>query len=392
MLFKIVRNFFSLDIAGGILLVFMTLLALTLANTSLEPLYHSVLDTPLALSIGDFSIQFSLHHFIGDGLMAIFFLLVGLEIKRELLIGELSSLSKAIAPVIAAVGGMMVPAIIYFLWNANSPEALKGWAIPSATDIAFTLGVLTLLGNKVPVTLKIFLTALAIIDDLGAILIIAFFYNTGLNMDALSYGVLVCFVLLCLNYFKVARLFPYLFLGLFLWYFVYQSGLHATISGVLLALFVPLKIGNKKPLLGLEKQLHSFVAFLILPIFAAANAGVTFVGMTLVDILHPIALGIITGLFFGKIIGIFLFTYCAYKIKLISLPSNTSLKEIFGGSILCGIGFTMSILIGGIAFGTNEEYINISKVGILMGSSLSALCGYFFLKNIKRPISSKKNI
>ncbi len=343
--------------------------ALAAANSPLSATYFGFLES----YVGGLSIL----HWINDALMAVFFLLVGLEIKRELLDGELSTWPLRILPGVAAAGGMLVPALIYIGLNLDTPENLRGWAIPTATDIAFALGVLALLGPRVPVSLKVFLTALAIIDDLGAVAIIAAFYTAELSTIWLSLSALALAVLIGLNRLGVVRLTPYLAVGAILWFFVLQSGVHATLAGVALALTIP--IGSKaletSPLHTLEHAIQPWVAYLIVPVFGFANAGVSLTGINLAALIAPVPLGISMGLFFGKQIGVFLTTWAAVKLRWAERPSGASFAQIYGVSLICGIGFTMSLFIGLLAFPTSPELQDQVKIGVLFGSVLSALLG-----------------
>ena len=313
--------------------------------------------------------------------MAIFFFFVTLEIKREFIQGELSNIKQALLPIIAAVGGMVVPALFYIFINLGNPETLNGWAIPSATDIAFSLGILSLLGSRVPISLKVFLTALAIIDDLGAILIIAFFYSGDLSIPYLSLILLSYILLLILNKLSIKIFTPYLLVGLFMWFFTYKSGIHATIAGVLLASTIPhrLKERDFSLLLKIEHAISPYVAFMIMPLFAFANAGVSLEGLTLSSLMAPVPLGILCGLFFGKQIGVLLFSYISVKFKFADMPNNSNWMSIYGVSILTGIGFTMSLFVGNLAFIDNTQYIDGVKIGVLSGSLLSTIFGYFIL-------------
>jgi len=321
--------------------------------------------------------------------MAIFFFLVTLEIKREFIQGELSNPKQALLPIIGAVGGMLVPALVYIYFNIDDPTRLNGWAIPSATDIAFSLGVLSLLGKRVPLSLKVFLTALAIIDDLGAIVIIAFFYSGNIKTMYLLLMLSAIVVLFILNKFNVRRFLPYLIVGIFLWDFTHHSGIHATIAGVLLALTIPHKIKKHKEslLLKLEHSISPYVAFGIMPIFAFANAGVSLEGLTFASLLNPVPLGIVCGLFFGKQFGVLIFSYLSIKFKFAEMPNQSNWMMLYGVSILTGIGFTMSLFVGNLAFVENSNYLGGVKIGVLVGSLLSTLLGYFILL-----IFAKKNV
>ena len=373
--------FFELESSSGLILLIAAIVALYLSNSNLSFYYFAVLNYHLTIGIQNFSMNLSVLHWINDALMAIFFFVVTLEIKRELVQGELSKPKKALLPIIGAIGGMAVPAIIYIIINFETGNSLKGWAIPSATDIAFSIGVLSLLGSRIPISLKIFLVALAIIDDLGAIIIIAFFYSTELHYMYLCL-MLVSFVcLIVLNKLGVKKFTPYLIIAFFLWYFTHSSGIHSTISGVLLALCIPHNRRKKdfSLLLKLEHFFSPYVAYGIMPIFALANAGVSLQGISINTLIAPVPLGIICGLFFGKQIGVFLFSYLSVKIKLAEMPSNTNWVKLYGVSILTGIGFTMSLFIGNLAFNENTQYIDGVKIGVLGGSLLSTLVGFFVL-------------
>jgi NhaA family Na+:H+ antiporter len=375
------KEFFKLESASGLILLFAASVALIISNSSYDTVYFNTLQKYISLGIGNFSLKLSVIHWINDVLMAVFFFLVSLEIKREIVQGELSNPKQALLPIIGAVGGMAVPAAIYIVININSPETLNGWAIPSATDIAFSLGVLSLLGKRVPISLKIFLTALAIIDDLGAIVIIAFFYSGNVDVYYLLLMLASILVLVTLNKFNIRNFIPYLIVGILLWEFTHQSGIHATIAGVLLALLIPHnKIDKKKSLLlKLEHSIAPYVAFGIMPLFAFANAGVSLDGVSLSSLLNPVPLGILCGLFFGKQIGVFLFSYIAVKLNLAQKPNNSNWLALYAVSILTGIGFTMSLFVGNLAFANSPMYLDGVKIGVLSGSLLSTLAGYFLL-------------
>lgn len=380
------RNFLELESASGIILVGMMVLALLIVNSPLAQYYDHVLEIHAVVGIGAFEINKSLLHWINDGLMAVFFLLVALEIKREMLEGELSSPGQVLLPAVAAVGGMAVPAAIYLAFNGGNPETFRGWAIPSATDIAFSLGVLSVLGRSVPVSLRVFLAALAIIDDLGAILIIAFFYTSDLSLVALGLAGLATISLWLLNRAGVTRTGPYLVVGLVLWACLMKSGVHATIGGVLLGLSIPLRVadgGARAPLRRLEHALHPWVAFAILPIFALANSGLSFAGMGLGALTDPIFLGVALGLFVGKQLGVFALSWGLIKMKLARLPDGASWGQLYGVCVLTGIGFTMSLFIGGLAF-PDAHAMAETRFGVLAGSVVSALVGYFMLAVIGR--------
>ncbi|MDC0416919.1 Na+/H+ antiporter NhaA [Candidatus Pelagibacter sp.] len=373
--------FFKLEAASGLILLIAAILALFISNSTLSGLYFETLEKYLFIGINKFGLKLSVHHWINDALMAIFFFFVTLEIKREFLQGELSNIKQALLPIIAAVGGMVVPALFYVVINYGNAETINGWAIPSATDIAFSLGILSLLGSRVPISLKVFLTALAIIDDLGAILIIAFFYSGDLSIPYLSLILISYILLLVLNKFSVKIFTPYLLIGLCMWFFTYKSGIHATIAGVLLASTIPhrLKDHDFSLLVKLEHGISPYVAFIIMPIFAFANAGVNLEGLSLASLLNPVPLGILMGLFFGKQIGVLLFSYVSVKFKFTDMPNNSNWLSIYGVSILTGIGFTMSLFVGNLAFVENTQYIDGVKIGVLSGSLLSTVFGYFLL-------------
>lgn len=370
--------------ATGVLLIIATVLAMLMANSPLNVYYKHLLDIPVIVSFDTLVIAKPLLLWINDGLMAIFFFMVGLEIKREVLVGNLKEPSKVLTPTLAAVGGMAVPALIYTAFNYGDDVAMRGWAIPMATDIAFALGILTLLGERVPKTLKIFLLALAIIDDLGAIIVIALFYSKGISLLSLVFAAVFALILAILNFKNVKNPGYYIIFGIFLWVAVLKSGVHATIAGVLLGFFIPLK-GNEERFIGLEHALHFPVNYIILPIFAFVNTGVSFQGMSLKDIGDSITIGIAMGLFFGKTIGIFTFSYIASKVGIAKLPEGVDVKALFGVSILSGIGFTMSLFIGSLAFECNGGVcfdIVDERIGILLGSLLSGVGGYVYLKKL----------
>ncbi len=373
--------FFHHEAAGGLLLVVAALVALLASNSPLAWLYDGFLHTPVGVRVGDLALDKSLLHWINDGLMAIFFFLVGLEIKRELLQGELSTFGQAVLPAIAAIGGMVAPAIIYVAINTGDPVALRGWAIPTATDIAFAVGVLALLGPRIPSSLKIFLLALAIIDDLGAIIIIALFYTDNLSLLSLSLALAGIVVLAALNARGVTRLAPYLLTGIFIWVCVLKSGVHATLAGVAVALAIPLTSraeGEPSLLEQLEESLHPWVAFAVLPLFAFANAGVSLQGLSLENLLEPIPLGIAAGLFAGKAIGVFGATWIAVMGGLAGKPDGATWLQILGIALLSGIGFTMSLFIGMLAFPDPAEAASL-RLGVLTGSLVSAVVGYLIL-------------
>ncbi len=374
-------SFFKLEAASGIVLLFAAIIALIISNSELSTLYFSTLEKYLFIGINNFGIKLSVLHWINDALMAIFFFFVTLEIKREFLQGELSNIKQALLPIIAAVGGMVIPALIYVFINLGDGETLKGWAIPSATDIAFSLGVLSLLGSRVPLSLKVFLTALAIIDDLGAIVIIALFYSGDLSIKYLSLMLLAFIALLFINKFNVKKFLPYLIVGIFLWDFTHNSGIHATIAGVLLAMTIPHRKKDKdfSLLIKVEHAISPYVAFGIMPIFAFANAGVSLEGLSFSSLLDKVPLGIVLGLFVGKQLGVFAFSYVSIKLKIAQMPSNTSWYNFYGVGVLTGIGFTMSLFVGNLAFADNLQYMDGVKIGVLTGSLLSTLFGYFLI-------------
>lgn len=426
---KPINEFLHQEASGGILLIIFTLISLIWANTSLSDYYHDLWHSHIVISLGNFlTLDYTLHHWINDGLMAIFFFTVGLEIKRELLVGELSSLQKASLPIAGALGGMIIPAILYSIFNSGT-EGANGWGIPMATDIAFVVGIMALLGPRIPLTLKIFVLALAIADDIGAVLVIAIFYTAEISTTALIIAAIVLFILILLNRLGTKSLIVYSILGIILWLAFLKSGIHATIAGVLLAFTIPAtsRFDTKKfsdkvkeliqnfdstgehwknvmnnserqhdvmaietscekvltPLQRFEHSLHPWVSFFIIPVFALANAGVTLKGLDIIDAMfNPVSLGIITGLFVGKQIGIFGFSYLAVKLKLSSLPESVNWKNLYGAGILAGIGFTMSLFIAGLAF-DNPALLDLSKIGVLTGSLLSGIIGFLFLKSSK---------
>ena len=379
---EIIRKFFKLKSAPGILLFVAAIVAILVENSFLSDLYSKLLHSSININIYNFSIEKDLHHWINDGLMAIFFLLIGLEIKRELVQGHLSTREQFSLPAVAAIGGITIPAIIYISLNFGNEVTTNGWAIPTATDIAFALGVVTLLGNRIPISLKVTLVAIAIIDDLIAIIIIASFYASDLSINYLFFAAIATFILFVLNNRKINNLSPYVILGILLWVFVLKSGIHASLAGVLLAQFIPIKpkdTSAHSPLYKLEHSIEPWVNFIILPIFAFANAGVSFSGMKLNLLWDPVTLGIILGLFFGKQIGVMLFTYLGSILKICKLPSDISWAQYYGLSLLTGIGFTMSLFIGSLAF-TDPEYQTSVRLGVLIASLLAGICGYLTLR------------
>ena len=378
-----IKNFFSREEKSGILLLLFATLALITVNSPLQSLYYDIKYTDIPISLGDFNFTKSVSHWVNDGLMAIFFFVIGLELKREILEGELSSFDRMALPAIAAVGGMAAPALIYILININNPENMSGWAIPTATDIAFSLAVLLIIGKSVPLSLKVFLLSLAIIDDLGAVLIIAFFYTAEISSVYLLYSLIDFGLLVVVNLSGNQKMYIYMILGIFLWYFFLKSGVHATIAGVLLATTIPNNVENNvdhSMLKHLEHKLHNFVGILVLPVFAFFNSDINFSDVTMSSVYSPLSMGVILGLLLGKPIGITLFTYVGMKTKLFSLPENVTLKDVFGLSLLCGIGFTMSLFINGLAF-TETYLIDSSKLGIFIGSIVSAVAGDLILKS-----------
>jgi len=373
--------FFKLEAASGLVLLIAAIFALILSNSSLSNFYFETLNTHFLIGTKNFGLDLSILHWINDALMAIFFFVVTLEIKREFIQGELSKPKQAFLPIIGAFGGMALPALIYIIINFESADTLRGWAIPSATDIAFSIGVLSLLGSRVPLSLKVFLVALAIIDDLGAIIIIALFYSSDLQYLYLLF-MLICFAaLLALNKFEIKKFTPYLLVGIFLWSFTHGSGIHSTISGVLLATTIPHRKHEKdySLLLKLEHGLSPYVAFGIMPLFALANAGVNLEGVTLNKMFENVPLGIICGLFFGKQIGVFIFSFLSIKLKLAEMPSNSNWIQFYAVGILTGIGFTMSLFVGNLAFIDYSYHMDGVKIGVLAGSTLSAVFGYLLL-------------
>ena len=386
---QIISKFFQLKSAAGILLLAAAIAAILVENSFLSDSYSKLLHTSVIIKISDFGIDKDLHHWINDGLMAIFFLLVGLEIKRELVQGHLSTREQFSLPAVAAIGGITIPAIIYIGLNFGNEVTSNGWAIPTATDIAFALGVVTLLGNRVPISLKVTLVAVAIIDDLMAIIIIASFYTSDLSITYLVFAAISTATLLILNNRKITKLSPYVLVGILLWVFVLKSGIHASLAGVVLAQFIPINAKNSSdhsPLYKLEHSIEPWVNFMILPIFAFANAGVSFSGMKLNLLWDPVTLGIILGLFFGKQIGVMLFTYIGSLLRICKLPSDVSWAQYYGLSIVTGIGFTMSLFIGSLAF-TDPEYQTSVRLGVLIASLFAGVLGYLTLRLTTKPPS-----
>ncbi len=375
-------NFFKGESAVGVLLIIATVLAMILSNSAFAKMYENFLDIPVVISIHQFTIAKPLLLWVNDGLMAIFFFMVGMEIKREVLEGSLSHISKIVVPAFAAIGGMVVPALVYIAFNWDDPIGMQGWAIPMATDIAFALGILSLLGNRVPPELKIFLLALAIIDDLGAIIVIALFFGHGLSTSALAVSGFFILVLILMNWRGVTNNTAYILIGVIVWAAVLKSGVHATIAGVIVGLLIPLR-NNQKSFHELEESLHGPVNYAILPLFAFVNTGVNFSGVSSKDFVDNVTVGITLGLFFGKQAGIFIFSLLAIVLKLGKLPDGLNLWHLYGVAILGGIGFTMSLFIGSLSFECTEgACINMidERIGILAGSLLSGVMGYLVLK------------
>ncbi|QLB19649.1 Na+/H+ antiporter NhaA [Mannheimia granulomatis] len=381
-----IKEFFKSEAAGGILLLIFAFAAIVCANTSLSDFYFEFLQTTVSLQFGEFALNKPLLLWINDGLMAVFFALVGLEVKKELFEGSLSSYKKAIFPAIAAVGGMIIPALVYWAINKNHPAYHEGWAIPMATDIAFAVGIVALLGSRVPLALKAFLLALAIIDDLGAIIVIAIFYSQEISVQALTIAAIAIVGLVLLNRFKVTSLCAYLVVGLILWTSVLKSGVHATLAGVIIGFCVPLKGKNgEQPAEELEHILAPWCSYMILPIFAFANAGVSLLEMGMEQLSSPLPLGIALGLIVGKTVGVFGFSYLAVALRIASLPQGVNFKQIFAIAVLCGIGFTMSMFLASLAFdvsATGERITALARLGILLGSAVSAVLGYILLRMV----------
>ena len=381
-----IRSFLKTESASGVLLIIFSLFAIFLANSDFANYYYAIKNSYISISFENFQLKETVHHWVNDGLMAIFFLVIGLELKREMINGQLSTFSKILLPGIAAVGGMAFPALIYIILNKHEPLAMSGWAIPTATDIAFSLAVLSVLGKRVPVSLKIFLLSLAIIDDLGAVMVIALYYTSEISYINLLYAFLTFLVLITLNILNVRIIGVYIFGGLFLWYFILHSGIHTTIAGVILASTIPFSIkkSSHSPLRYLEEKLHTFSGFIILPLFAFFNADIDLNTISINSLSNTVPMGIMLGLILGKPIGITLLTYLSIKLKLCQLPSNINMYDILGVSFLCGIGFTMSLFINALAFPENIELISFgqefSKSGIFFGSILSGIVGYIILK------------
>ena len=386
-------EFLELESAGGILLILAALLAIVMANSPLQSFYELLLSTPVEIRIGLLEVAKPLLLWVNDGLMAIFFFLVGLELKRELTEGELSNIRSIALPGVGAIGGMAIPALIYVYFNHQDPVSMRGWAIPAATDIAFALGVLMLLGSRVPTSLKIFLTSLAIFDDIGAIVIIALFYTEKISLSALVIAGVCILILFMLNRRNVVSKSPYILLGVIMWIATLKSGVHATLAGVILAMFIPLRSKKEpdiSPLKDMEHDLHSVVAFFVLPVFAFSNAGISLKGIGLDQLLHGVPLGIALGLFVGKQVGIFGLCWLAIKMKLAALPKGVSWASLYGVATLCGIGFTMSLFISALAFedhGVNTFFDE--RLGIILGSVASGIAGYFILRTSLKPNSNQ---
>lgn len=385
---QLIQRFLKLESAGGILLLLSAVAAMLLANSPLSEQYNNFLNLPVSIQIGHFVIDKTLIHWINDGFMAVFFILVGMEVKKELFEGSLSSYQQAIFPAIAAIGGMIIPAIVYWFIAKQDPSLVNGWAIPMATDIAFALGIMALLSKQVPLPLKIFLLALAIIDDLGAIVVIALFFSHGLSVQALFFSAITIIALVLLNRFKVSALCAYMVVGAILWASVLKSGVHATLAGVIIGFCIPLNGKNgEKPLHDFEHILAPWSSFIILPLFAFANAGVSFEGLNFTMLSSPLLLAIALGLIIGKPVGVFSFSYISVKLGLAKLPNGVNFKQIFAVALLCGIGFTMSMFLASLAFeaGAGETINTLSRLGILLGSTISAIIGYFCLKQTTKP-------
>jgi len=389
---SVLRRFMKLESASGILMLTAAIIAMLAANSPLADLYSELLDITVAVQVGALSISKPLLLWVNDGLMAVFFFLIGLEIKREVMEGELSSVSQIVLPAVGALGGMIIPASIYIWMNRGDPIALDGWAIPVATDIAFALALLSVFGNRVPTALKVFLLTLAIFDDLAAIVIIAIFYSGDLSLGALLIGAIALIIAIIMNKTGVTRTSGYILLGVVLWIAVLKSGVHATLAGVVIAFCIPMrdKQGNS-PLSDLEHDLHSPVVFVILPLFAFANAGLSLAGMSIEDLTHPVTLGVISGLFIGKALGILGFVGLGVALRFVQIPKDVNWIQLLGVAFACGIGFTMSLFIAGLAFEHgSDDYYSGDRLGILVGSILSALVA-FVLLHISLPKSARSD-
>ncbi len=386
-------SFFKTESAGGIILMLAAMLAMVMANSPLQHLYAQFLEVPVEIRVGALEIAKPLLLWVNDGLMAIFFFLVGLELKRELIEGELSDKRNIILPAVGALGGMAVPALIYTYLNYGDATAMQGWAIPAATDIAFALGILFLLGSRVPTSIKIFLTSLAIFDDIGAIIIIAIFYTAEISVTSLVMIAICIPVLLLLNRQGVESKSVYVLIGVVLWVATLKSGVHATLAGVVAAAFIPIKSKRKEggsPLKEMEHDLHTVVAFFVLPVFAFANAGISFAGVSFADVIHPIPLGIALGLFIGKQVGVFGLCWLAIKLNLTRLPNGMSWASLYGTAALCGVGFTMSLFIGSLAFDETGSVMMVDeRIGIVLGSLISGFVGYMVLRASLSPATEK---
>lgn len=382
---KFLKEFVQHESVAGLLLMATALLAMLVANSAWSAHYLNLLQVPVTVQVAEFGIHKPLLLWINDGLMAIFFLLVGLELKREWLVGELADKSQVVLPALAALGGMAMPAALYVTINANDPSALSGWAIPAATDIAFALGILSLLGSRVPLSLKVFLTSLAIFDDVGAIVIIALFYTADLSLQALAVAAVAVLLLAIFNRQRVMHTAPYLLVGLVLWVAMLKSGVHATLAGVLIALFIPMQQhnnANQSPLRQLEHSLHPWVAYMVLPVFAFANAGLNLRDLDAQQMLHPVTLGVAAGLFIGKQLGVMLCCWLAIRLGWAQLPKGATWLSLYGIAVLTGVGFTMSLFIGGLAFVGQTPFDE--RLGIVLGSLLSGAVGYWVLKRSLR--------
>ena len=388
-------NFLKLESAGGIMLILAAVIAIVLANSPLEKYYALILDTPVAVRFGVLEIAKPLLLWINDGLMAVFFFMVGLELKREIIEGELSDRKNIILPLVGAIGGMAIPALIYVFFNYDNDAALQGWAIPAATDIAFALGVLSLLGSRVPVSIKIFLTSLAIFDDIGAIIIIAIFYTAKLSIISLVIASICIALLALINRRNPDTTSLYIIIGIIMWVAMLKSGVHATLTGIILAMFIPMRSKTNvhySPVKSMERDLHTVVAFFVLPVFAFANSGVDLTGLNAETMLHGVPLGIALGLFVGKQVGVFAFCWLAIKMKMTALPGDMSWGSLYGAAVLCGIGFTMSLFIGSLAFEeTDINQIFNDRLGIILGSLLSGILGYVVLR-ISLPPKSDQSL
>lgn len=388
---KPIQDFLKLEAASGIILMFIAIFAMIMANSPWSSYYDLLLDIPVVVSVGTFEIAKPLLLWINDGLMALFFFLVGLELKREFIEGDLSKPGQITLPAIGAVGGMLVPALCYAALNYQDPIALNGWAIPTATDIAFALGILAIIGSKVPLQLKVFLTSLAIFDDLGAIIVIALFYTDQLSILSLIVSAVMLTVLFLFNRRGITDTAPYIFVGIILWVAVLKSGVHATLAGVVLALFIPIKgkAGEPSPLKSLEHNLHSLVAFFVLPIFAFANAGINFTDVGFEQVMSPVPLGIILGLVIGKQIGVFGFCFVAIKLGIAKLPENVNWTLLYGVSMLCGVGFTMSLFVGSLAFEQDAASpLFQDRLGIVLGSLISGVSGYLLINTAVKKLKN----